>query len=162
MASRVDRRRPAAARNWLWVACAAGLVHAAFSAYWAVGGDWLLATVGQWAVELRESRPSAAAWGLAAIAVVKGFAALVPLALGRLPRPRFWRALCWAGGAGLAGYGLLNAVVSNAVLLVREPGTYDRAAMVGHAWLWDPLFLVWGGALLVHLWLTRPGRAEPR
>ncbi|WP_454083366.1 DUF3995 domain-containing protein [Georgenia sp. Marseille-Q6866] len=132
-----------AARSWLWVACVAGLVHAAFSAYWAFGGEWLLETVGQWAVDLRRSSPVAAAWGLAGIALVKSFAALVPVAVyqGRLSGRRFWRALSWAGGAGLLVYGGVNVVVSNVVLATRDPAEYDRAAMVGHA-----------------LWLTRPGR----
>ncbi|TNC17030.1 DUF3995 domain-containing protein [Georgenia sp. 311] len=145
------------ARAWLWVACAVGLVHAAASAYWAAGGEWLLDTVGQWAVDLRSSQPVAAAWGLAGIALAKAVAALVPVAVerGRLRPARVWRALCWAGGAGLVVYGGVNVVVSNAVLLTAEPGSYDRAAMVGHAWLWDPLFLLWGAALLASLWLSR-------
>lgn len=152
--------RDRASRTWLWVACLAGLVHAASSAYWAAGGEWLLDTVGQWAVDLRRSAPVAAAWGLAGIAVVKTVAALVPVAVGRgwLRPVRLWRGLSWAGGTGLVVYGGVNVVVSNAVLLLREPGSYDRAAMVGHAWLWDPLFLLWGAALLAHLWLSRPGR----
>ncbi|WP_110852827.1 DUF3995 domain-containing protein [Georgenia satyanarayanai] len=150
-----------AARSWLWVACVAGLVHAGFSASWAVGGEWLLDTVGQWAVELRRSSPVVAAWGLAGIALVKSLAALVPVVVdrGRLPGRRLWRGLSWAGGAALLVYGGVNVVVSNAVLATRDPATYDRAAMVGHAWLWDPLFALWGGALLAHLWLSRPGRA---
>ena len=150
------------ARAWLWVACTVGLLHAAFSAYWALGGERLLDTVGQWAVDLRRVQPVAAAWGLAGIALVKMVAALVPVAVerGRLRPRRAWRGLCWAGGAGLAVYGGVNVVVSNAVLLTARPDSYDRAAMVGHAWLWDPLFLLWGAALLVFLWLSRPAEAE--
>ena len=37
--------------GFLWVACGLGLVHAAFSLYWALGGQWLLATVGRFAVQ---------------------------------------------------------------------------------------------------------------
>ena len=66
-----------------------GLTHAGFSAYWALGGRWLLGTVGEWAVRM---------------------------ALG---------------------------------------GGYDRAAMIGHVALWDPLFALWGLALLSSLWLSR-------
>ena len=39
-------------RLLVWVAGAAGVLHSAASSYWALGGQWLLATVGQWAVEL--------------------------------------------------------------------------------------------------------------
>lgn len=43
-------------------------------------------------------------------------------------------------------YGGLNTLVSGAVLagIIRPEGGYDAIAMVGHAWLWDPLFFVWG------------------
>ena len=48
----------------VWTAAALGGVHAAFSAYWALGGDWLLRTVGAWAVALRDSSPIAASFDL--------------------------------------------------------------------------------------------------
>ncbi len=39
-----------------------------------------------------------------------------------------------------------------------EPdGGYDRRAMIGHVFLWDPLFLVWG-LLVAGLYVTRDGR----
>ncbi len=41
-----------------------------------------------------------------------------------------------------------NLVLAGAVA---PDGGYDRAGQVGHAWLWDPLFLVWGIALVVGL-----------
>jgi hypothetical protein len=31
--------------------------------------------------------------------------------------------------------------------------------MVGHALLWDPLFLLWGAALVVWLHFSRPARS---
>ena len=68
-------RHERAARACVWTACAAGVVHALFSLYWALGGSWLLDTVG--------------------------------------------------------------------------------AALAGHSWLWDPLFLLWGLALLGYLLLSK-------
>ena len=41
----------------LWAAMALGLVHAAWSFYWAFGGSWLLDTVGQWAVVSQLHQP---------------------------------------------------------------------------------------------------------
>jgi hypothetical protein len=143
----------------VWVAAVLGLVHAAFSVYWAVGGSWLLATVGQWAVDLRASSPASASTGLGVVALIKAAAALIPVAVarGRFPLPRLWRAISWIGSVGLVLYGGANTLVSNLVLLgVMGDSAFDRAAMIGHAWLWDPLFLLWGGALLVHLILSRP------
>jgi len=96
---------------------------------------------------------------LGAIAVVKAVAALLPVAIvrNRLPAVRWWRAVCWAGGAFLVVYGGLNVVVSSAVLVgvVRPADGYDASAMIGHALLWDPLFVVWGAALLVALAASR-------
>jgi hypothetical protein len=152
-------RQARLSRAAVWAAAAFGLVHAAFSAYWALGGDWLLRTVGAWAVGLRDDSPTAAALGLGAIAGVKAVAAVVPVlvAYGRLPWPRLWRAISWVGGCFLVLYGGLNVVVSGAVLagVITPDGGFDRPAMIGHAFLWDPLFALWGAALVVSLVLSR-------
>lgn len=153
--------------TWLRLAALLGLVHAAFSAWWAVGGTWLLDTVGDWAVDLQAERPVAAGAGLGAIAAVKAAGALLPPLVerrrGRVgTRAATWsrtavRSLSWPGGVVLVAYGGLNTVVAWLVLggvVVPDDG-YDRAAMLGHAALWDPLFLAWGLALLLGLRATR-------
>lgn len=143
----------------LWVAVCTGLVHAAWSAYWAVGGRFLLDTVGAWAVELGQRDPLRSGVVLGAVAAVKVVAAVLPVAIvrNRVPSIRWWRAVCWAGSAFLVVYGGLNVVVSSSVLagVFSSAGGYDPAAMAGHAVLWDPLFVVWGGALLVALAASR-------
>jgi hypothetical protein len=155
--------------TWLRLAALLGLVHAAFSAWWAVGGTWLLDTVGDWAVDLQAERPVAAGAGLAAIAAVKAAGALLPAVVGgHRPGGRSRvrtavRSLSWPGGVVLVAYGGLNTVVAWLVLggvVVPDDG-YDRAAMIGHAALWDPLFLAWGLALLLGLRATRSGGAVP-
>lgn len=157
-------RRTTAAHVAVLVACAAGLVHALSSFYWALGGRWLLPTVGDWAVRAVERSPVEAGLLLGGIGVAKTVAALIPVGVefGRLPRPRFWRALCWIGAAGLVVYGGVNVVVSGAVLagVVTPDGGFDEAAMVGHALLWDPLFVVWGAALIVWLRLSAESGAR--
>ncbi len=40
--------------------------------------------------------------------------------------------------------------------VIASPGGYDRASMIGHAYLWDPLFLLRGALLVTALILTRP------
>lgn len=59
----------------------------------------------------------------------------------------------------LIGYGALNVAVSWAVLsgVLPTPGGIDRTAQLGHAALWDPLFLVWGLCLAVGLRRTTRG-----
>lgn len=73
-------------------------------------------------------------------------------------RARRWiRTVSWPGAIVLVAYGGANTIVAAAVLggIVRPAGGYDPAAMVGHALLWDPLFLLWGLALASGLALTR-------
>jgi hypothetical protein len=122
-------------------------------------------------VRLAVSRALVWAAGLAgvalgAVAAAKLMGALVPIgvAYGRVPWPRFWRGMSWAGGVVLFVYGGVNTVVALAVLsgIVRPAGGYDAAAMKGHAYLWDPLFLAWGAALTLSLWLSRPGSRARR
>jgi len=57
----------------------------------------------------------------------------------------------WCGGA--------NTIVAALVLTggIEPDGGYDRRAMIGHVFLWDPLFLVWG-LLVAGLYVTRDGR----
>lgn len=152
-------RKLSCSRSLVWLACIAGTVHAGFSLYWALGGQWLLATVGQWAVQLSAEAPLQAGLGLGIVAAVKLLAATIPVAVayGRMPRQRFWRAVSWAGGLLLVVYGGVNTLVSGGVLggVVRPAGGYDLNAMIGHAWLWDPLFFLWGTALVSSLWYSR-------
>lgn len=143
----------------LWAAAAVGLVHAAFSLYWAAGGRWLLRTVGSWAVQLADSRPLAVAAVLGLVTAVKIAGALLPVVVQTRPvrGRRQWRLLFWAGSVILVLYGLANVVIGWAVLggLFVPDGGYDSSALIGHAALWDPLFLLWGLVLAAGLRLTQ-------
>jgi hypothetical protein len=103
-----------------------GLAYAAISVYWAVGGRWLLTTVG-----ISLSQPGQAGhlaallavWGAAA---VKAVAAVLPLlAIGVWPRTangglrRLARVLAWIEAAILAGYGLV--LTASGLLVGRWP-----------------------------------------
>lgn len=159
MSQVTPERKLTFSRSLVWLSCVAGTVHAGFSLYWALGGQWLLATVGQWAVQLSVEAPLEAGLVLGIVAVAKLLAATIPVvvAYGRMPWPRFWRAVSWAGGLLLVIYGGVNTAVSGAVLggVIRPAGGYDLNAMIGHAWLWDPLFFLWGTALVISLWYSR-------
>ncbi|WP_233251732.1 DUF3995 domain-containing protein [Serinibacter arcticus] len=159
------------ARAAVVTAAVLGLVHAGFSAFWMLGGTWLLETLGEQVLTTFDGR----LWLLAPVVLVKVVAALAPLALvagtgartgtdSRARWRRLLRALSWLGSGVLVVWGGANTVVSNLVLagVIEVGGPIDRPAVIGHAWLWDPLFLAWGAALAVGLWLTRPARAEPR
>ncbi len=153
--------------GFLWAACGLGLVHAAFSLYWALGGQWLLATVGRFAVQPAQASPAQATAVLGAAALLKAAAAVLPLAAayGRVPFAQLIRVLSWAGGAGLCLYGAVNTAAASAVLAGWIPAgpNADIEGLKGHAWLWDPLFLAWGAALVAYLWRSRrqPRRPGP-
>lgn len=140
------------------VACIAGIIHAASSVYWALGGRWLLSTVGEWAVDAVETTPLAVSIALGVIGLVKFLAATIPVALAarKIPWPRFWRTVCWVGASTILVYGGANVLVSGAVLLgvITSDGGYDQNAMLGHVLLWDPLFVIWGASLIVWLRLS--------
>lgn len=136
-----------------------GGVHAAVSLYWGLGGRWLLSTLGERLV----SRFADLAWVLVPLALVKAVGAVLPLWLdGRRWPARAWtRGAVWIGAAVLVAWGGANTVVGHLVLsgAIRPEGGYDHAGMVGHAWLWDPLFLLWGAAVMAGMRST--GAAGP-
>jgi hypothetical protein len=137
-----------------------GVIHAGFSFYWAAGGTLLVSSLGTGLVESFRGRE----WLLAPVGAVKLVAAVAPLALVRSgwPARRVTRRTCWLGALLLIGWGGLNTVVGNLVLanVIQPKSGFDRPGMIGHAYLWDPLFLAWGAALMIGLLPSR-GRTTP-
>lgn len=137
------------------IAAVFGAVHAGFSLYWAVGGSWLIWSLGTSLLSTFEGRE----WILFPVGIVKLLAAVAPLVLAQWgwPGRRFTRAVCWVGAVILIVWGGLNTVVGNLVLsgVITPTSGFDRPGMIGHAWLWDPMFLAWGVALCVGLVASR-------
>ena len=139
------------------------MIHAAFSLYWASGATLLVWSLGSNLVESFRGRE----WLLAPIGAVKLIAAVGPLVLARSgwPAGRVTRSACWLGALLLMIWGGLNTAVGNLVLagVIRPESGFDQPGMIGHAYLWDPLFLAWGAALAIGLigllavWCGRPG-----
>jgi hypothetical protein len=144
---------------------AVGLAYAAISVYWAVGGRWLLNTVG-----ISLSQPGqagrlatlVAVWGAVA---VKAVAAVLPLlAIGVWPRTangglrRLARVLTWIEAVILVGYGLVLTASGLLVQVgvIKAAADADRMATKWHAYLWDPWFLIWGIFVFLALWRSRP------
>jgi len=135
-----------------WAAFAVGLLYAAVSLYWALGGGWLLDTVG---ASLTQASRSASAlvviavWfavGLKVIASVLPLPATAAIAPGSLRWRRLIRTLSWIEAGILTIYGLIWTAVGLLVQagLVGTSATADHRALAWHAYLWDPWFLVWG------------------
>jgi hypothetical protein len=164
--SRVDARAPGLGAAW--AAFAVGLLYAAISVYWGLGGSWLLDTVG---ASLTQAGRSASAlvvlavWcavGLKVIASVLPLLAVGAVGVGaagvaaagsRLPR--LIRALTWVEAVILTVYGLILTAVGLLVQarVISPSANADHRALEWHAYLWDPWFLVWG--LLVTAALLR-------
>ncbi len=137
-----------------------GIVHAGFSLFWAGGGTWLLWSLGSSLLETFQGME----WVLHLVGLAKLIAAVAPLVMLRRGwwKARLTRAACWAGALVLITWGGLNTVIGNLVLtgVIQPSSGFDRPGMIGHAWLWDPLFLVWGASLVVGIFATEPGPAQ--
>ncbi len=155
----LGRRGPASTgwlaprRTGLGAAVAAfvvGLLNAAVSVYWGLGGTWLLATVG--GSLPRQGRAGTAILVLAvwAAVVIKMVATVLPLlALRRVTSTGWDRAvslLAWTEAGILTVYGLVLTVVGILVQAgtIHPSAGADHRALAWHAYLWDPWFLLWG------------------
>ncbi len=118
---------------------------------WSLGGN-LLASLQGWE------------WLLAPIGLVKLIAAVAPIALARTGWPvrPLSRSACWFATLTLIAWGGMSTVVGNLVLAgaIQPQSGYDRLGMIGHAYLWDPLFLAWGVALATGLLSSRSHRVQ--
>ena len=149
----VTRNRAYAGTSGLgaaWAAFAVGLLYAAISVYWGLGGSGPLDTVGA-----SLTQPGRSASGLVVLAVwcavaLKLIAAVLPLLAvgvvspGSFRRRRLSRALTWVEAAILTFYGLILTAVGLLVQagVIGTQANADHRALAWHAYLWDPWFLV--------------------
>jgi hypothetical protein len=146
-----------------WTACAVGLLYAAVSVYWGLGGTWLLDTVGGSLAKLGRDHNAAviaAVWGAATLKLIAaGLPVLAVRYRGRSRRDRELRALSWVAAGVLIVYGSVLTAVGLLVQsgVIKASSTADHRALAWHAYLWDPWFLIWG--LLIGAALLLTGRA---
>jgi hypothetical protein len=150
----------------LWAARAAfvvGLLYAAVSVYWGVGGTWLVDTVGGSLARRGRAGDVAVIAAVWAAAILKVVAALLPvMALRDLGNPtlnRGTRLVAWVAAVILTIYG---AVLTGVGLLVQADVIHasanaDHRAQAWHAYLWDPWFLIWGLLIATALLRSRAG-----
>ncbi len=139
------RNRPGTAAAL--AACAVGLMYAGVSAYWALGGTWLLSTVGASLARPGGQGPVVVV-GVWAAVVLKLLAALVPLVVVRAVFEGSWArravVLAWVETAVLVVYGFAWSATEILVEIFSSPPASERRAYAWHAYLWDPWFLLWG------------------
>ncbi|MGI8411998.1 MAG: DUF3995 domain-containing protein [Solirubrobacteraceae bacterium] len=139
-----------------------GLLYAAWSVYWGLGGTALGDTIGGSLERLGRSGDVGVVLALWAAALLKVCAAVVPLlAISARTGPRSrrrLRMLGWIAAVILTFYGLVLTVAGLLVQagVIGASSTADHRALRWHAYLWDPWFLIWG--LLIAAALLRSGR----
>jgi hypothetical protein len=149
-----------------WAACAVGVLYAAVSVYWGLGGAWLVDTVGGSLAKAGRAHSAGVIVAVWAAAVLKLIAAALPIvALSTVvaeARRRQARILAWIAAAVLTLYGLVLTVLGLLVQtgVIHASRNADHKALAWHAYLWDPWFLVWG--LLITAALVRGGAGRSR
>jgi len=148
-----------------WLAAGLAFASAGVSAYWTLGGDRLLDTVGGEIERLARER-SAGALALGATTVLlKVLAGALAVGLAQLDvGGTRRRLLLWANGlagAVLCLWGAANVVVGALVLggAIEPAADVDRRAIRWHVFVWDMWFLVWGVALAVAVAAARRDRS---
>ena len=165
------QRRPAAKGLRLGqAACGAGLAYAAISVYWALGGTWLLDTVGGTLEQQGRTGNPGILLAVCAAAVLKVIGAIVPLAAvgvtsgqATIAGRRRVRVSAWLEAAILTIYGLVLTVAGLLVQsgAIAPAASADHRALAWHAYLWDPWFLLWGALVAAALARSRqPGAAR--
>jgi hypothetical protein len=167
------QRRPAAKGLRLaQAACGVGSAYAAVSVYWALGGTWLLDTVGGTLEQQGRTGNPGIILAVCTAAVLKVIGAIVPLAavgvtsgqatIAGRRRVRL-RVLAWLEATILTIYGLVLTVAGLLVQsgAIAPAASADRPALAWHAYLWDPWFLLWGALVAAALARSRqPGAAR--
>lgn len=134
------------------------------SAYWALGGDALLDTVGGEIERLGRERGPAVVGALWAIVVVK---AVIALAAPAVVTPPAWlrgrtsgrapRTVAWVVSVTVVAYGgslTVGGLLVQSGFLQADVDA-DTKALAWHTYFWDPWFLLWGVAFMVGLWSSR-------
>lgn len=134
-----------------------GVLFAGVSTYWALGGSWLLATVGG-ALEARGRAGDPAVVMLVwASVVLKLIAAFLGVAVVRRwfggVLGRLVRIAAWVAAVVLVLYGAVLTIGGSLVVsgVITPSPDADLRAIRWHAFFWDPWFLIWGSFLLLAL-----------
>lgn len=102
-----------------------------------------------------------AIWGTVALKVAAALLPLLALRNAADGSRRITRLLAWVAAAILTVYGAVLTTVGLLVQadVIRSPASADRRALMWHAYLWDPWFLLWG--LLIATALLRTKTPTP-
>ncbi|WP_241957175.1 DUF3995 domain-containing protein [Mammaliicoccus fleurettii] len=134
----------------------AGIVHSLFSLYWGFGGEAGLTTVGTWVFTLSANYGIWINIALLIVAVVKFLATIMPLTLTNHFDKRIYY-VSLVGSVVLILYGGLNTLIGWLKMFkIIEIHNYYTA--FGQAFVWDPLFLLWGIGLFVYVKMLKKSK----
>lgn len=124
----------------------AGIVHTLFSLYWGLGGNAGLITVGSWVFTLSARFGIWINMALIVVALIKFGATVIPLTLTNHFDKRIYY-ISLAGSVFLILYGGINTIVGW-LKHFKIIENHNYFSTIGQAFVWDPLFLLWGIGLL--------------
>ncbi|WP_017547681.1 DUF3995 domain-containing protein [Salinicoccus carnicancri] len=127
----------------------AGTLHSIATFYWSFGGEIGLLTVGQWTLGMKERYGYTVLAGLFVLGLFKLAAAWMPFILYNNDN-KLLEIISYVGGGILVIHGGVNTVAGWLKILGVLPRQYALSE-IGQAFIWDPLFLLWGAGLIVFL-----------
>ncbi|TDM07502.1 DUF3995 domain-containing protein [Macrococcus lamae] len=134
----------------------AGTLHSLATFYWSYGGELGLATVGEWTFKLKQQYGNRILIGLFFLGLFKLAATWLPAILYK-KEVKALRLISYAGAVILIVHGGGNTIVGWLKFLNIIPRK-NTLSEIGQAFIWDPLFLIWGCSLLLFLLSTRVRR----
>lgn len=134
----------------------AGTLHSLATFYWSFGGTLGLLTVGQWTVDLKSNYGNLVLIILLILGIFKLSATWMPLLLV-YKNNKLLMIISYIGAIILILHGGLNTFVGWLKFLNILPRKYTPSE-IGQAFIWDPLFLIWGLSLLIFLNLNKNNR----
>lgn len=145
----MNRRTTLVKNIGLYLFLIAGSLHSLATFYWAFGGNLGLATVGEWTIEFKENYGTKFLIVLLFVGVFKLSATWIPIILN-FKENKLISIIAYIGGTILFIYGSLNTI-SGWLKLLGVISVNFKLSIIGQAFIWDPLFLLWGLGLLIFL-----------
>ncbi|MCD8794868.1 DUF3995 domain-containing protein [Staphylococcus gallinarum] len=137
----------------LYLFLIAGSIHSLFTFYWTFGGNLGLITVGDWTIQFKQNYGTKFLIILLFVGIFKLTATWIPYILN-FKENKLIIIISYIGGIILFIYGGLN-MISGWLKLLGVIDVDFKLSIIGQAFIWDPLFLLWGLGILIFLNATR-------
>jgi hypothetical protein len=133
----------------LYLFLISGSLHSLATFYWAFDGELGLETVGYWTIEFKQNYGVEFLIILFFVGLLKLTATWTPIIL-LFKENILINIMSYIGGSFLIVYGGLNSISGWLKILGIIPFDF-KLSIIGQAFIWDPLFLLWGLGLLIFL-----------